>query len=157
MSANLIIKRFISSTPVNYGKRNFKKFQLFNKRGSRTFKKQQSENRDPDLFHTRGVREVGYFEEGKFVVIPEKIPELIVPDLKDCKLKPYVSYRAPEVVQSEFTAEDLFSVVYAPKIIKDFREGKLDDKGNPVEPSPEEKLSPEEAKLRAQQTGCDIF
>lgn len=73
------------------------------------------------------------------------------------QLQPYVSYRTPDVVQTEFTAEDLFNVVYAPKIVKDFNEGKLDADGNPLNPSGEEKLTAEEAKIKARQTGSDIF
>nr|CAI5856451.1 unnamed protein product [Callosobruchus analis] len=153
-----LLRRSISTSAICNGKRNFKKFPIFNKRGSRIFKKQQMEQPDPEVpIHKRGVRDVGYHNGEKFVLIPEMIPEIIVPDLTDCKLKPYVSYRAPEVTQSEFTAEDLFYVVYAPKIAKDFKEGKLDEKGQPVEPSSEEKLTPEEAKLKARQTGTDIF
>ncbi|KAL1509967.1 hypothetical protein ABEB36_004630 [Hypothenemus hampei] len=157
MSLNLILKRLISTTPISYGKKNFRKFPLYNKRGTRIFKKTQAENRDPDFFYDLGVKPVGYEQDGKYVIVPEKIPELIVPNLEGCKLKPYVSYRTPDVVQSEFTAEDLFNVVYAPKIIKDFNEGKLDDNGNPLEPSSEEKLTAEEAKIKARQTGSDLF
>ncbi|XP_030763606.1 39S ribosomal protein L41, mitochondrial [Sitophilus oryzae] len=158
MSVNFIIKRSISTTAANFGKRNFRKFQLFNKRGSRNFKKQQMENPDSDVpIHTRGVKPVGYTENGQFITIPEKIPEIIVPDLTGFTLKPYVSYRTKDVVQSEFTAQDLFNVVYAPKIAKDFDEGKLDEGGNPKEPSLEEKLTPEEAVQKARQTGSDIF
>ncbi|CAG9819553.1 unnamed protein product [Phaedon cochleariae] len=80
-----------------------------------------------------------------------------MPDLTDFKLKPYVSYKAPDVVQTEFTAEDLFSVVYASKIIKDFKEGKLDENGHSLEPSEEEKMTAEEARNKAKQTGSDIF
>jgi large subunit ribosomal protein L41 len=61
------------------------------------------------------------------------------------------------VIQSEFTAEDLFNVVYAPKIAKDFKEGKLREDGTPLEPSPEEKLTHEEAENKADQTGADLF
>lgn len=68
-----------------------------------------------------------------------------------------MSYRTPDVVQSEFTSQDLFNVLYAQKIVKDFNEGKLDDSGNPLEPSDNEKFTAEEAKLKARQTGCDIF
>ncbi|CAG9762472.1 unnamed protein product [Ceutorhynchus assimilis] len=158
MSFNLILKRSISTTATNYGKRNFRKFQLFNKRGTRQFKKEQAQIQDPEFLHTRGVREVGYRQaDGKFILIPEKVPELIVPDLTDCKLKPYVSYRVPDIIQSEFTAEDLFHVVYAKKICDDFKSGKLDEDGNPLEPSVEEKLTPEEAKIKARQTGSDMF
>lgn len=41
--------------------------------------------------------------------------------------------------------------------MKDFENGKLDDNGQPVEPSAEEKITAEEAKLKAKQTGSDIF
>lgn len=46
---NLIIKRGISTSAVREGKRNFKKFLLYNKRGSRIFKEQQRQNPDPDI------------------------------------------------------------------------------------------------------------
>ncbi|XP_060531983.1 large ribosomal subunit protein mL41 [Cylas formicarius] len=153
-----IIKRLFTTSSVNLGKRNFRKFQIFNKRGSRQFKKQRITNPDPDVpVHKRGVRDIGHELNGKFVVIPEKIPKLIVPDLKDCKLLPYVSYRTPEITQTEFTPQDLFNVVYAPKIMKDFNEGKLDEYGNSIEPSQEEKLTAEEALNNARRTGSDIF
>ena len=81
----------------------------------------QAENPDPEIpINKRGVRDIGYKVDGKFVTIPEMIPDIIVPDLKDFNLKPYVSYRAPDVVQSEFTSKNLFDVVYASKIMKDF-------------------------------------
>lgn len=65
--------------------------------------------------------------------------------------------RVPNVVQSEFTAEDLFTAVYTPKIKADFESGKLDKDGNPLEPSENELLTPKEAWSRARQTGSDIF
>lgn len=73
------------------------------------------------------------------------------------QLKPYVSYRAPEFVQTEFTSQDLFDSVYATKIAKDFEEGKLNDDGSSKEPSPEELMTPEEARIKAEQTGSDLF
>jgi large subunit ribosomal protein L41 len=73
------------------------------------------------------------------------------------QLKPYVSYRAPEVVQSEFTSQDLFDAVYAKKIVADFKEGKLDANGDPIAASEEERLSPEEAVRLAKLTGSDLF
>lgn len=157
---SLIIKRTISTTNVNFGKRNFKKFLLYNKRGSRNFKEQQKTNPDPAIpIDKRGVRDIGYTDPNtnKHVIVPEMIPDLIVPDLTDFKLKPYVSYRAVDIVQSEFTAQDLFNVVYAPKIAKDFKENKLKEDGSPLEPSPEEQMTPEEAKDKARRTGSDIF
>jgi hypothetical protein len=68
-----------------------------------------------------------------------------------------VSYRTPRIEQEEFTAEDLFSAVYGEKIIEDFKNNKLDDDGNPLEASEDEKLTAEEAYLRARRTGSDYF
>lgn len=73
------------------------------------------------------------------------------------QLKPYVSYRTPDVVQSEFTSRDLFDAVYSEKIVKDFKDGKLSETGEPLEPTQEEVLTPEEAYNRARKTGTDIF
>lgn len=73
------------------------------------------------------------------------------------QLKPYVSYRTPDVVQSEFTPRDLFDAVYSEKIVKDFKDGKLSETGEPLEPSREELLTPEEAYNQARKTGTDIF
>lgn len=73
------------------------------------------------------------------------------------QLKPYVSYRTPEIIQSEFTPEDLFNTIYAPKILKDFQDGSLDENGQSLNPSEYEKQDPETAKLKARQTGSDIF
>lgn len=154
---NFISKRSISVTTPREGKRNFRKFVIANKRGSNLHKKRQA-GPNPELeVDKRGVRDVGYYMSGRFVPIPEMIPELIVPDLKDCDLKPYVSYKAADVIQSEFTPEQLFDAVYSKKIVTDFKQGKLDADGNPLEPSEEETLQPEEAVSRAKKTGSDIF
>lgn len=154
---NFISKRNISLTTPREGKRNFRKFVLPNKRGSRIHKQQQM-GPNPELeVDKRGVRDIGYYMNGRFVEVPEMIPELIVPELKDCELKPYVSYKAEDVIQSEFTPQQLFDAVYSKKIVKDFREGKLSEDGLPLEPSEEEKLQPEEAIQRAKRTGSDIF
>ncbi|XP_023937266.1 39S ribosomal protein L41, mitochondrial [Bicyclus anynana] len=154
---NFIAKRNISLTTPCEGKRNFRKFVLANKRGSRIHKQQQmSPNRELEV-DKRGVRDVGYYLNGRFVQVPEMIPELIVPDLKDCDLNPYVSYKAEDVIQSEFTAQQLFDAVYSKKIVTDFKQGKLDAEGLPLEPSDEEKLQPDEAIKRAKRTGSDIF
>lgn len=94
---------------------------------------------------------------GKYVEISEKIPQLIVPDLTDFKLKPYVSYKTAQVTQSEFTSQDLFHAIYAQKILEDFKTDKLNEDGSSVEPSAEEQLTPEEALKAARKTGSDIF
>lgn len=68
-----------------------------------------------------------------------------------------MSYRVPDVTQSEFTAQDLFDAVYRPKIIDDFKNKKLKENYEPIEPSEEELLTPEQAKIKAKQTGSDMF
>lgn len=95
--------------------------------------------------------------KNKWINIPEMIPELVVPSLKDFHLKPYVSYRVTDFNKREFTAKDLFNIVYADKIKKDFIEGKLDPNGESLNPSENEKMTPEEARKRAEMTGTDIF
>lgn len=105
----------------------------------------------------RGVRDTGKIIDGAFVEIPEMKPELIVPDLTNCKFKPYVTYKVTDVVQSEFTSQDLFNAVYAKKIIDDFKNEKLNEDGTSKEPSEIEELSSEEAWRRARKTGSDIF
>ncbi|XP_015111094.1 39S ribosomal protein L41, mitochondrial [Diachasma alloeum] len=153
-----IIRRGISTTAVASGKKNFRKFNLYNKRGTREFKERQRHNPDPDIpIHDRGTRKIGFKEGAHFVVVPEMVPELIVPNLEDCQLKPYVSYRSTRVVQSAFTPKDLFDAIYAKKITSDFREGKLDETGNPLEPSEFESLSPQQALDLASKTGSDLF
>ena len=72
-------------------------------------------------------------------------------------MKPYVSYRASQVIQSKFTPYNLFEAVYSKKIIEDFNSGKIDESGNSLEPNENEILTPEEAKNNARKTGSDIF
>jgi large subunit ribosomal protein L41 len=91
------------------------------------------------------------------VQIPEMIPEIIVPCLKDFKLKPYVSYKCENVYQTKLTAKDLFNAVYREKIIKDFIADKLDTSGQPINPSKEELINAKEARKIASKPGADIF
>lgn len=154
---NYIARRSISVSAPREGKRNFRKFIIPNKRGTWSHRQQQmTANRELEI-DKRGVRDVGYNLNGRFYTVPEMIPEIIVPDLKDCELRPYVSYKAEDVIQSEFTPEQLFDAVYSKKIVIDYKQGKLDEDGQPKEPSDEEKLQPEEAVARAKRTGSDIF
>lgn len=73
------------------------------------------------------------------------------------QLKPYVSYRVNDIDQPAFDAKYLFDAVYKNKITEDFKMGKLDENGQPLEPSKEEALTPEMAKINARKTGSDIF
>jgi len=66
-----------------------------------------------------------YDRKGHFHFVPEMVPEFVVPDLTDCKLKPYVSYKVSEITQSEMTASDLFDSTYGKDIVEKFKKGKL--------------------------------
>lgn len=73
------------------------------------------------------------------------------------QLKPYISYRVPLEVEPEFTAKDLFYAVYADKMEADYKEGKLDENGLPLEPSENELLTAEQARNSALKLGADMF
>ncbi|GAB0091054.1 39S ribosomal protein L41, mitochondrial [Sergentomyia squamirostris] len=151
--------RSFHTSPTTLGSKNFRKFPMYNKRGSRIYKQQRMQGLPFVLpIHKYGLRDTGYTDsENVFHEISEMIPELIVPDLKDCQLKPYVSYRAQDVVQSEFTSQDLFNAVYSKKIIEDYKNRQLNADGSAQEPSPEELQTAEEAFKAARKTGSDIF
>lgn len=158
-SATVVQCRTVTTSAIAYGKRNFRKFPVYGKRGTKQFKETPIQHLEPEIQRRfdRGVRAVGVYVGKKFQVIPEMIPELIVPDLEGFKLKPYVSYRTPDVVQSEFGPQDLFYAVYSEKIAEDFKNNKLDENLNPLEPSDEELLTAEEAKNKALSIGSDRF
>ncbi|XP_047363048.1 39S ribosomal protein L41, mitochondrial [Vespa velutina] len=157
-SSCLILQRGISTSCVNYGKRNFRKFLFLNKRGSRDFKKKQSTDPYPDYpIDKRGVRDTGFKIGNRWINVPEMVPELIVPSLEGFTLKPYVSYKVENISQGEYTAKDLFNEIYAKKIEEDFNKQELDPNGDPMNPNEYEKLTPQEAADRAKRTGTDIF
>ncbi|XP_012530037.1 39S ribosomal protein L41, mitochondrial [Monomorium pharaonis] len=157
-STCMILRRGIATTCVCNGKRNFRKFLLYGKRGSRSFKERQAKNPDPEIpVDKRGVRDTGYKLGNRFIHIPEMIPELIVPSLEGFTLKPYVSYKAEGITEPEFTAQDLFDVVYSKKIKEDFEKGQLDVNGESLNPSEYEKLTSQQAKDEAAKVGCDLF
>uniref|UniRef100_A0A0A9ZCJ4 39S ribosomal protein L41, mitochondrial n=1 Tax=Lygus hesperus TaxID=30085 RepID=A0A0A9ZCJ4_LYGHE len=149
------VRSFTTGTAL-LGKKNFRKF-IIPERGTQIQKERQRTNPDRSRLYKFRPREPGCYVGEKFVFIPECLPELVVPDLTGFELKPYVSYKVKDVVQSEFTPQDLFMAVYSKKISEDLKNGKLDDDYNPKEPSPEELLTPEEAWTKARQTGSDIF
>lgn len=99
---------------------------------------------------TMRVRWPGYWFKRNFVYIQEMEPELVVPDLNGFELKPYVSHRTEDIDVKPLTAKELFKTVYATKIIADFKENGIE----------EYKVTQEEidqARLRAMQTGSDLF
>ncbi|XP_048774845.2 39S ribosomal protein L41, mitochondrial-like [Ostrea edulis] len=59
----------------------------------------------------------------RFFRVKEMTPELVVPDLTDCQLKPYVPYDTKAITQEKFTAQDLFNTCYAKDISEKFKEG----------------------------------
>ncbi|KAI3883277.1 hypothetical protein MKW92_017040 [Papaver armeniacum] len=65
---------------------------LSSKRAPKDYYK--GKNCKPTGFHTR---------KGGYVVVDEKLPNYVVPDLTDFKLKPYVSQCAVEVKTTEAT------------------------------------------------------
>ncbi|KAJ7426965.1 39S ribosomal protein L41-A, mitochondrial [Pitangus sulphuratus] len=82
------------------------------KRGPRTFNK------------GRGAKKLGVLTSSKkFLLVKEMVPEFVVPDLTDFKLRPYVSYRAPEGSEPPATAKQLFDQLVAPRIEKDVKDG----------------------------------
>ncbi|KAL1461752.1 hypothetical protein WDU94_013624 [Cyamophila willieti] len=146
--------RSFSTSSISYGKKNFRKFNWIN-RGTQQHKEDQKRNPDPRYTPDYGVRKVLYTRDGKPVV--ETIPEIIVPDLEGFKLKPYVSYRTMDADVPEFTAKVLFTEIYMEKIKEDFLDNKLDEEGNPLEPSRYEKLTPDQANAQARKSGSDLF
>jgi large subunit ribosomal protein L41 len=89
----------------------------------------------PDGLQGYGVQLTGIklASTGKFVVIPEMVPELVVPDLTDFPLKAYVSFKVPDIKEPKVTARDLFDVIYGKKIKDAFEAGKLDVEVKEVE------------------------
>ena len=85
-------------------KTNFRGLRLFNKRHLREHKKLLMNRKGiapkgyEDIpIHTYGTRSTGIAHKtGWWEHVPEKVPQLVVPDLTDCELKPYVSYRTAE-------------------------------------------------------------
>lgn len=113
-------KKYPLPTGVRYKERNIEKFPLTGKRESGKRSKYY------ERINYTGVQRTGVLHKGRFIFYKDSVPEIVVPDLTGFRLKPYVSYRVPDVVQSEFTSRDLFDAVYAPKIVKDYKEGQLD-------------------------------
>ncbi|KAK6173702.1 hypothetical protein SNE40_017108 [Patella caerulea] len=128
--------RYISSTSCLCGKKSRvpfdKRFPVTAKMVNRHRKGGNKALEMPVAKHV--VQPTGIIEKatGKFVKVPEMIPEFIVPDLTDFPLKPYVSYKATEITQTEFTAKDLFDACYAGEIVTGVKEGKVQIKDGKV-------------------------
>ncbi|CAG2100501.1 unnamed protein product [Medioppia subpectinata] len=137
------------------GKRNFRKFPIPNQRTQFEHNKLPARlmNREYDYPVSRDTLHVkypGFWFRKEFVYVKEMEPQLVVPDLKDFPLKPYVSYRCPDITQTEFTARDLFNATLADAIIEKFKSGQHIDVNVTDE-------AVNEARNRAKQTGADMF
>ncbi|XP_048233751.1 39S ribosomal protein L41-A, mitochondrial-like isoform X3 [Ricinus communis] len=68
---------------------------LSSKRTPRDYYK--GKNCKPTGFHNR---------KGGYIIVPEKLPNYVVPDLTDFKLKPYVSQCATQIKTTEASAAE---------------------------------------------------
>ncbi|XP_065056183.1 large ribosomal subunit protein mL41B-like [Rhopilema esculentum] len=67
-----------------------------------------SKRGNKNFYKGRGVRNPGFItKKGKFVVVPKKVPEFVVPDLTGFQLKPYVAWKTPRAQTEPMTAEKL--------------------------------------------------
>jgi large subunit ribosomal protein L41 len=140
-----------SSTALN-GKRNFRKFTIPNLVGQYDPLHTPKHLQEKELSYPMGrdllkTKHPGIWFKRKFVPVKEMEPQLMVPDLTGFALKPYVSYRSADVQQSEFTAKALFNRTYADEIFKKAAKGE----------EVQLQADPEEAKIKAKQTGADLF
>ncbi|XP_053200483.1 39S ribosomal protein L41, mitochondrial-like [Panonychus citri] len=152
---SLLLKRKFHSSTVHHATKNLKKFSLPNYRNVYEPKKIPKHlfedfynypiSRDP-----LGIRWPGYWFKRKFVYVKEMEPELVVPNLDNFNLKPYVSYKTPTINNSAFTAEDLFKVSYGNSIIEAYMNGE----NVQLTHSPEQS---EAARIKHLQTGADMF
>lgn len=67
-----------------------------------------------------------------------------------------MSYRVSDIVAPPMTPEELFGAVYVRKITEDFKNGKIGPDNQSLEPSPEEKMTAEEARAKVQAIRSDI-
>lgn len=60
----------------------------------------------------KGCNSIGYVSrKGRFVVDPYKVVHFVVPNLADCKLQPYVSYKSPKQTTRPMDASELLGAV----------------------------------------------
>lgn len=135
--------------------KNFEDFKVPNKIGTFEHRRLPQSLLDyeynyPVCRDTLGIRYPGYWFKRKFVYVKEMEPELVVPDLTDFELKPYVSYRTPDINTEPLTAKSLFDQVYAGKVEKAYKEDNVE-----TIDVPEDQI--DQARLRALQTGSDLM
>jgi len=149
------------------GQKNFEGFPLANMVGQYDYKHTprhllEKEFNYPLCEDRFGQRYPGYWIKKKFHYVKEMEPELIVPDLTDFPLKPYVSYRTNDLESPQLTARVLFNMVYADGIYKNFLEGQIgteaDDETESTTTTTEKLIEEAEAaRTAAEKTGSDRF
>lgn len=74
----------------------------------------------------RGVQMPGYLDPNtkEFVFVEEMVPEIIVPDMSNCELKPYVSYNVPNIDTPVFDAKELFDQTLRNDIVNEYKSKK---------------------------------
>ena len=55
-------------------------------------------------------------EYGRNVPTRDRVPQIMVPDLQNCHLKPYVTYRAEDEYEQPMQSKDFFDMFYAPTV-----------------------------------------
>jgi large subunit ribosomal protein L41 len=61
-----------------------------------------------NFYKGRGCKPTGLpTNKGGYIIHGSRVPEIIAPNLARFNLRPYVSYRAPNVVSKIITADDL--------------------------------------------------
>lgn len=151
---NIWVRQF-STTDALLGRRNIRKFPVANMVGQYDYRHIPKPLREKEFDYPLSIdpfnqRYPGYWIKGKFNYVKEMEPELIVPDLTDCQLKPYVSHRTKDIEAVEIDAYALFNILYADDIIKRYRKGEKVK----VEFNPD---AAEQSRLKHQQTGADMF
>ena len=66
-------------------------------------------------------------ENGRSVPKRDRIPQIMVPDLKNSGLKPYVTYTAEDVFEPPMQSKDFFDMFYAPAIEAEAKSIPLED------------------------------
>lgn len=71
-----------------------------------------SKRGNKEFYKGRGARPAGVpTKSGGYLILQNRIPHIVVPDLTDFQLKPYVSLKAPKVDTEPLTGEDLLRMV----------------------------------------------
>eukprot|EP00729_Bicosta_minor_P006076 gene6076-1466_t len=74
-----------------------------------------AKNGNKEYYRGRGCNKTGFLtRKGRFVVDPFRVVSFVVPDLSQCQLKPYVSYKGAKVESSVLTSDQLLAVAEVP-------------------------------------------